>query len=77
MRWGLIPFFAKGVPLKYSTINARVETVQTGASYRGPWKRGQRCLRIATGFYEWQVQADGKIHARPKRRSGTNVAPGI
>jgi putative SOS response-associated peptidase YedK len=60
MRWGLIPFSARGVPPKYSTINARVETVQTAASYRGPWSRGQRCLQVATGFYEWQVQADGK-----------------
>jgi len=60
LRWGLIPFFARGVPPKYSTINARVETVQTAASYRGPWKRGQRCLVVAQGFYEWQVQADGK-----------------
>jgi putative SOS response-associated peptidase YedK len=60
LRWGLIPFFARGVPPKYSTINARVETVQTAASYRGPWDRGQRCLQIAVGFYEWQVQTDGK-----------------
>jgi putative SOS response-associated peptidase YedK len=60
MRWGLIPFFARGVPPKYLTINARMETVQTAASYRGPWKRGQRCLVVARGFYEWQVQADGK-----------------
>jgi putative SOS response-associated peptidase YedK len=60
MRWGLIPYFARGVPPKYSTINARVETVQTAASYRDPWKRGQRCLVIARGFYEWQVQTDGK-----------------
>jgi putative SOS response-associated peptidase YedK len=60
MRWGLIPFFARGVPPKCSTINARVETVQTAASYRGPWSRGQRCLVVAKGFYEWQVQPDGK-----------------
>jgi putative SOS response-associated peptidase YedK len=60
MRWGLIPFFARGVPTKYSTINARIETLQTAASYRGPWKRAQRCLVIARGFFEWQVQADGK-----------------
>jgi putative SOS response-associated peptidase YedK len=60
LRWGLIPFFARGVPPKYSTINARVETVQTAASYRGPWNRRQRCLVIAQGFYEWQVQPDGK-----------------
>src|SRR5687768_4921525 len=53
LRWGLIPFFAKGEPPKYSTINARVETVETAASYRGPWKRGQRCLQVASGFYEW------------------------
>lgn len=60
LRWGLIPYFAKGVPPKYSTINARIETVQTAASYRGPWSRSQRCLVAAQGFYEWQVQADGK-----------------
>jgi putative SOS response-associated peptidase YedK len=60
LRWGLIPFFAHGIPPKYSTINARIETVQTAASYRGPWKRNQRCLVIAQGFYEWQLQADGK-----------------
>src|ERR1700723_405731 len=60
MRWGLIPFFARGIPPKYSTINARIETVQTAASYRGPWNRGQRCLVVARGFYEWQTQADGK-----------------
>jgi putative SOS response-associated peptidase YedK len=60
LRWGLIPYFAKGVPPKYSTINARIETVQTAASYRGPWGRGQRCLVVARGFYEWQTQADGK-----------------
>ena len=58
LRWGLIPFFAHGIAPKYSTINARIETVQTAASYRGPWKRGQRCLLAAQGFYEWQTQAD-------------------
>jgi hypothetical protein len=60
IRWGLIPFFAKGVPPKYSTINARIETVETAASYRGPWKRGQRCLQGATGFYEWHLNAEGR-----------------
>jgi putative SOS response-associated peptidase YedK len=60
MRWGLVPFFAKGVPPKYSTINARIETVETAASYRGPWKRGQRCIQVAAGFYEWHLDADGR-----------------
>ena len=60
LHWGLIPFFAHGIPPKYSTINARIETVRTSASYRGPWKRNQRCLVVALGFYEWQLQADGR-----------------
>ena len=60
VRWGLIPFFAKGIPPTYSTINATVEKIKDGASWRGPWKRGQRCAVLASGFYEWQLQADGK-----------------
>ena len=60
MRFGLIPFFAKGVAGKYSTINARVETIETSAAYRGPWKRQQRCLVLASGFYEWHLLPDGK-----------------
>lgn len=60
IRWGLIPFFAKGEAGKYSTINARIETVDTAASYRGPWKRGQRCLQVAAGFYEWHMNAEGR-----------------
>lgn len=40
LRWELIPFFARGEAPKYSTINARIETVETAASYRGPWNRG-------------------------------------
>jgi putative SOS response-associated peptidase YedK len=60
MRFGLIPFFAKGVAGKYSTINARVESIETSAAYRGPWKRQQRCLVLASGFYEWHLLPDGK-----------------
>ena len=60
LRWGLIPFFAKGEPGKYSTINARIETVETSPSYRGPWKRGQRCLIVTRGFYEWHTNDDGR-----------------
>ena len=61
LRWGLVPFFCKGLPPKYSTINARVETVETAASYRGPWQRRQRCIQVAAGFYEWHVGADGGV----------------
>jgi putative SOS response-associated peptidase YedK len=60
VHWGLIPFWAKGVQPKYSTINATIEKLTDGATWRSPWKRGQRCILPATGFYEWQVLADGK-----------------
>jgi putative SOS response-associated peptidase YedK len=60
VRWGLVPFFARGEPPKYSTINARIETFETAASYRGPWRRGQRCLQLASGFYEWHLDEYGR-----------------
>jgi putative SOS response-associated peptidase YedK len=60
MRFGLIPYFAKGVAGAYSTINARVETIATSPAYRGAWKRAQRCLVLANGFYEWHTEPDGK-----------------
>jgi len=59
MRWGLVPFFARGVPPKYSTINATIEKLESGPCWRGPWKRHQRCLIPASGFYEWHVNEDG------------------
>lgn len=54
LRWGLIPFWAKGEPPKFSTINARGESIAEKPAYRGPWRRRQRCLIPASGFYEWQ-----------------------
>jgi putative SOS response-associated peptidase YedK len=59
LRWGLIPFFARGIAGKYSTINARVETLASSPAYRGAWQRAQRCIIPANGFYEWQQLADG------------------
>src|SRR5271170_726175 len=60
MKWGLIPYWARGVQPKYSTINATIEKLTEAASWKGPWSRGQRCILPAAGFYEWQVQTDGK-----------------
>jgi len=59
LRWGLVPFFAHGVAGRYATINARVETLASSPAYRGAWKRAQRCILPATGFYEWHLNADG------------------
>jgi len=60
VRWGLIPFFAGGEPPKYSTINARVETIETAPAWPGPWSRGQRCLQLCSGFYEWHQDDHGR-----------------
>jgi putative SOS response-associated peptidase YedK len=60
MRWGLIPYMARGEPPKYSTFNATIERLETGEYWRGPWMRGQRCLLPASGFYEWHVEPDGR-----------------
>jgi len=59
MRWGLIPWWAHGVPLQASTINATVERIETAPSYRDPWQRGQRCILAMGGFYEPHVNPDG------------------
>ncbi len=59
MRWGLIPFFAHGAPPAYATINATVEKIESGPCWRGPWKRGQRCILPASGFFEWHMNDDG------------------
>lgn len=60
LRWGLVPAWAKGVPTKLSTINARVENLGTAPTWRGPWKHRQRCILPAAGFYEWQAVETGK-----------------
>lgn len=60
MRWGLIPWFAKGMPPNYSTINATIENLERGATWRGPWGRAQRCIMPAAAFYEWHLGEDGK-----------------
>jgi putative SOS response-associated peptidase YedK len=60
MRWGLIPHFAHGKAGAFSTINARLETLRETAAYRDPWRKGQRCLILASAFYEWQEVPGGR-----------------
>jgi len=59
MRWGLVPWWSHGVPLKVSTINATAERLDRAPSYRDPWRRGQRCLIVMGGFYEPHLNGDG------------------
>jgi putative SOS response-associated peptidase YedK len=58
MRWGLVPPFLKGESPKYATHNARLETMETSPAFRDAWKKGQRCVVPAEGFYEWQMIPD-------------------
>ena len=60
MRFGLVPYWSHGIAPTFSTINATVERLRTAPTFRGPWRRGQRCIVPVIGFYEWQVQPDGK-----------------
>jgi putative SOS response-associated peptidase YedK len=57
MRWGLLPHWARDTKAGYSTINARIEGLATKPAFRDAWKRGQRCLVPATGWYEWRELA--------------------
>lgn len=56
-QWGLIPWFAKEAKLKYSTNNARSEELEAKATFKDPWKRGQRCIIPALSFDEpnWET----------------------
>ena len=58
--WPLVPSWAGEQVPKYSTANARSETMTEKASFRNAWKLSQRCLIPATGFYEWQKVQDQK-----------------
>jgi len=48
-RWGLVPHWSKEARTKYSTINARTESVAEKPTYREAFKH-KRCLIPATGF---------------------------
>ena len=76
MHWGLIPHWSKESKLKYSTINARAETVDQKPVYRTPFKRS-RCLVPASGFYEWKKAEGGKQPYLIKSKTGLMAFAGL
>lgn len=60
LRWPLIPHWAKDGKVKFSTANAKGETVRDKPSFRTAWRKGRRCLIPANGYYEWRQTADRK-----------------
>lgn len=60
MRWWLHPSWSKEEPnQKYATFNARIETVQTSPTFRGPIKH-HRGIVPASAFVEWQTEGKKK-----------------
>lgn len=58
-QWGLIPAWAKERKGNYMMINARSETIDQKPTFRH-LIRGNRCLVIADGFYEWKKEGSRK-----------------
>jgi putative SOS response-associated peptidase YedK len=69
LRWGLVPSWAKDEKIAFKTINARMETIDTAASFRAAFRK-RRCLIPADGFYEWKKLVGGKVPYSIGLRSG-------
>jgi putative SOS response-associated peptidase YedK len=76
MRFGLVPWWAKDAKIGYSTFNARADSVATKPAFSGPWKRGQRCLVVTNGYYEWR-KADRQAFAVGMVDGGLMVMAGL
>ncbi|GFR78976.1 embryonic stem cell-specific 5-hydroxymethylcytosine-binding protein-like [Elysia marginata] len=62
MKWGLVPPWHHGDPFKvpYETNNCRAEGMLEKKTYKVPLARGNRCVILADGFFEWKSCKDGK-----------------
>lgn len=69
-RWGLIPWFAKSLDFKFTTNNARSEELLAKATYKDPWKRGQRCIIPASAFDEPNWETGKNVWWRFRRADG-------
>lgn len=38
-----------------STNNCRIENIESSKLYKKPFLKGQRCVVVCDGFYEWQT----------------------
>lgn len=57
MHFGLVPYWAKGIKLDFSTLNARSEEAATKKTYQPLLKHHKTCLVLADGFYEWDKKS--------------------
>jgi putative SOS response-associated peptidase YedK len=79
MRWGLLPHWAEDEKISYSTFNARSEDFTTKPAFKDAWKRGQRCLVVTDGFYEWKkiTVKDKQPYAIAMADDGVMVMAGL
>lgn len=74
--WSLIPKWAKGPKLRYSTFNARGETVHEKNTFRGAWAASQRCLIPASAYFEWTGKRGAKQCHAVEPQSGLGLCFG-
>uniref|UniRef100_A0A8C4N324 Abasic site processing protein HMCES n=1 Tax=Eptatretus burgeri TaxID=7764 RepID=A0A8C4N324_EPTBU len=63
MRWGLVPSWFRDSNAdnsKYNMSNCRSESLQEKKTFKVPFMKGQRCVVLADGFYEWKTNKNGK-----------------
>lgn len=53
MRWGLVPSWSRTIDTRYSTFNARSETLSSKPAFRTAWQQSRTCMVPALGYYEW------------------------
>lgn len=69
--WPLIPVWGKGRVPKYSTANARAESMADKPAFRSAWKKRQRALLPMSGYYEWQ-KIEGQRTKQPFHMLGSD-----
>lgn len=83
MRWGLVPWWRNGKPLKdtskgagdgfkLTTFNARVEGCATASTFKEAFAR-RRCIVPASAWYEWTGEPGSKVKHRFARKDGEPV----
>jgi putative SOS response-associated peptidase YedK len=59
MRWGLVPFWAKGIKVGFANINAKAEGIETKPAFREAFRQ-RRCLVPVDNFFEWKKTVNAK-----------------
>lgn len=83
MRWGLVPFWRNGKPLKDSekgkgdgfkltTFNARVESCAGASTFREAYRR-RRCIVPASAWFEWTGEPGAKVKHRFARADSAPI----